>query len=93
MLSPMLPADSDTSTEEEDIDVYNDTYDDMHTEMNMTTPAYITTDAVYMYNCTPEGRSNSPRTREPDGIRVPVTDVTGSYPLFMAQVASLLVIK
>ena len=32
----------------------------MHTEMY--TPAYITTAAVYVYGCIPEGRSNSSPT-------------------------------
>ena len=58
--------DRDSATEEEDIDVYNDIYYDMHTKMY--TPVYITTDAVYVYGCIPEGRSNSSPTREPDGI-------------------------
>ena len=38
--------DKDTATEGEDIDVYNNIYDNVHTDMNVTTPAYITTDAV-----------------------------------------------
>ena len=64
--SPML--DRGAATEEEDIDVYNDVYNDVPTYKNVTTPAYITTDAVYMHGCIPEERGNSSPTREPDGI-------------------------
>ena len=47
VLSLML--DEEIATEEEVTGVYNDMYADEHTNETVTTPMYITTDAVYMY--------------------------------------------
>ena len=66
LLSPTL--DEDTATEEEITDVYDNMLTDVHTNETVNTPVHITTDDVYMYSCTPEGRGNSSPTREPDGI-------------------------
>ena len=41
---------------------------DVDTNETVNTPVHITTDAVYMYGCTPEGRGNSSPTWEPDAI-------------------------
>ena len=66
VLSPML--DEDTATEEETIDLYDNMFTDVHTNETVTTPVHITTDAVYMYGCTPKRKGNSSPIREPDGI-------------------------
>ena len=60
--------DEDTATEEETTDVYDNIFTDMHMNNSVTTPVHVTTDTVYMYGCTPEGRGNSFPTRESDGI-------------------------
>ena len=65
-LSPIL--DEDSATEEETTDVYDNMLTDVNTNDTVNTPMHITTDDVYMYGCTPEGRGNSSPTREPDGI-------------------------
>ena len=65
-LSPIL--DEDTATEEETTDVYDNMLTDVHTYDTVNTPVHITTENVYMYSCSPEGRGNSSQTREPDGI-------------------------
>ena len=65
-LSPIL--DEDTATEEETTDVYDNMLTDVHTYDTVNTHVHITTDDVYMYSCSPEGRGNSSPTREPDGI-------------------------
>ena len=41
---------------------------DVHTNETVNTPVHITTDVVYMYGFTPEGKGNSSLTWEPDGI-------------------------
>ena len=65
-LPPIL--DGDSATEEEPTDVYDNMLTDVHTNDTVNTPVHITTDDVYMYGCTPEGRGNSSPPREPDGI-------------------------
>ena len=63
-----LTLDEDTATEEETTDVYDNMLTDVYTNETVNTPVHITTDDVYMYSCTPEGRGNSSPTREPEGI-------------------------
>ena len=65
-LSPIQ--DEDTATGDEVTDVYDNMLTDVHTNETVNTSVHITTDDVYMYGCTPEGRGNSSPTREPDGI-------------------------
>ena len=60
--------DRDAATEVEGVDEYTYIYDDEHTDVTVTTPAYITTDAEYVYGCIPEGRGNPSSTRKPDGV-------------------------
>ena len=47
--------------------MYDNITPDVYTNEAVNTPVHITTDAVYMYGCTPEGRGNSSPTQEPDG--------------------------
>ena len=46
--------------------MYNDVYNDEHTNENVTMPAYITTDTIYMYGRILEGRCNSESGESPD---------------------------
>ena len=64
-LSPIL--NEDTAAEDETTNVYDNIIPDVYTDETVNTPVHITSDAVYMYGCTPEVRDNSSPTREPDG--------------------------
>ena len=60
----------------EDNVVYDDEHDDVlhivyanEIVNTLRSSVCVTIDAVYMYDCIPEGRGNSSQIRESDGIR------------------------